>query len=187
MAALWGRRLLQSRILFLAGSDVLHQPVDKIAALLSAIGQTFPIEPRTRGTHDRSSRQTKTSLASTASTRSWTTSRCPGPTATAGESWPRGAWCGSASASSRATPRCGATYHKSWADDELRATIADSKAAGLGVSVLTLVGAGGVERAEPHVERTVRLIESLELGAGDFVFLLDEKEIREPESSRLEA
>ena len=48
------------------------------------------------------------------------------------------------------------------------------------MSVLTLVGAGGVERAEPHVERTVRLIESLELGAGDFVFLLDENEIREP-------
>ena len=47
------------------------------------------------------------------------------------------------------------------------------------MSVLTLVGAGGSERAEPHVERTVRLIESLELGPGDFVFLLDEKEIRD--------
>ena len=44
----------------------------------------------------------------------------------------------------------------------------ESKAAGLGVSVLTLVGAGGVERAESHVEQTVRLIESLELGAGRF-------------------
>jgi hypothetical protein len=45
--------------------------------------------------------------------------------------------------------------------------------------VLTLVGAGGVERAESHIDRTVRLVESLELGAGDFVFLLDENEIRE--------
>ena len=54
------------------------------------------------------------------------------------------------------------------------------------MSVLTLVGAGGVERAEPHVERTVRLIESLELGAGDFVFL-DEKEIHESGTDGLRA
>ncbi len=47
------------------------------------------------------------------------------------------------------------------------------------MSVLTLVGAGGVERAEPHVEQTARLIESLDLGPGDFVFLLDENEIRD--------
>ena len=50
------------------------------------------------------------------------------------------------------------------------------------MSVLTLVGAGGIELAEPHVEQTARLIESLELGAGDFVFLLDEREISDSNS-----
>src|SRR5262249_12536246 len=70
-------------------------------------------------------------------------------------------------------------YDKHWKDEDLRSTVADLKAAGLGVSVLTLVGAGGVDRAEPHVERTARLIEALDLRGGDFVFLLEEREIRE--------
>jgi hypothetical protein len=74
-------------------------------------------------------------------------------------------------------------YHKSWADDDLRATVAGIKATGLGISVLTLVGAGGVERAALHVEGTARLIESLELSPGDFVFLLDENEIGDPNRS----
>ena len=47
-------------------------------------------------------------------------------------------------------------YRKSWNDDELRSTVAELKAAGLGVSVLTLVGAGGVERADEHVQYTAR-------------------------------
>jgi hypothetical protein len=39
------------------------------------------------------------------------------------------------------------------------------------------VGAGGIERAEQHVPQTARLLDSLELGPGDFVFLLDENEL----------
>jgi hypothetical protein len=75
------------------------------------------------------------------------------------------------------------SYHKYWDDEELRTAVADCKPAGLGVSLLTLVGAGGVERADAHVERTVRLIETLKLGPGDFVFLLDENEISHPDGS----
>ena len=92
-----------------------------------------------------------------------------------------GDWSGSASASSRAT-RTFESLSKTWADEELRATVAEIKAAGLGVSVLTLVGAGRRRTSRAARERTVRLIESLELGAGDFVFLLDENEIREPDA-----
>src|SRR5262249_23528231 len=77
-------------------------------------------------------------------------------------------------------PGVRALYHKSWSDEELRSAVADLKAAGLGASLLTLVGAGGIEGAELHVLETVRLIESLELGRGDFVFLLDEQEVRDP-------
>jgi hypothetical protein len=43
-----------------------------------------------------------------------------------------------------------------------------------------LVGAGGRERADAHIERSCDLIMSLPLGAGDFVFLLDEREIQQP-------
>src|SRR5207244_2531738 len=45
VADLWGRRLLQSRVVFLAGSDLLHRPSDEIAAYLDALGRTFPIQP----------------------------------------------------------------------------------------------------------------------------------------------
>jgi hypothetical protein len=61
--------------------------------------------------------------------------------------------------------------------------VADLKSAGLGVSLLTLVGAGGVERSESHVRLTSQLVDSLDLSAGDFVFLLDENEIRDPKQN----
>src|SRR5262249_31050581 len=58
VAALWGRRLLQSRLIFLAGDDVLHQPASQVAAYLDAIDRTLPIrrtsaadEPRFDGVH----------------------------------------------------------------------------------------------------------------------------------------
>jgi hypothetical protein len=181
VAALWGGRLLQSRHLFLAGSDVLHQSVETIADLLNAIGQAFPIEPRTRGSSfDRSEEEDNP--------------RFDGVHAFLGDfTLARPDRDGWRNLNARGLVRISfgvesgdsqvrAIYHKNWAEAELRATVSDCKAAGIGVSVLTLVGAGGVERAEAHVERTVQLIESLALGAGDFVFLLDEKEIGGAES-----
>jgi hypothetical protein len=66
---------------------------------------------------------------------------------------------------------------KSWADDDLRTMVADLKACDLGVSLLTLVGAGGTGLADTHVEKTVELVRSLALGDGDLVFLLDENEL----------
>ena len=64
VAALWGRRLLQSRTIFLAGSDVLRQPEIDVKEYLTAIGEVFPIEPagaipgrdRTRDGGDRAPR-----------------------------------------------------------------------------------------------------------------------------------
>ena len=49
-------------------------------------------------------------------------------------------------------------------------------------AIFTLVGAGGVERSEEHVEHTTSLIESLDFRRGDFVFQLDENEVRDPTS-----
>ena len=48
VAGLWGRRLLQSRVIFLAGDDVLHSPAHDVAAFLETAGRTFPIEPKSR-------------------------------------------------------------------------------------------------------------------------------------------
>ena len=179
VAALWGRRLLQSRILFLTGSDVLHLPVQTIAAQLDAIGRTFPIAPRTRaGTTDRCDAENQPRFDGVHVFLDNFTLPRP-DRAGWSELVARGLVRVSLSVES-GDPEIRTIHRKSWADDELRATVAACKAAGLGVSVLTLVGAGGIERAEPHVERTVRLIESLEMGPGDFVFLLDEKEIEGP-------
>ena len=61
--------------------------------------------------------------------------------------------------------------------------MADLKAAGLAISLMTLVGAGGIERAETHVRETSALIQTLDLRSGDHVFLLDENEVRDPHAS----
>ncbi len=170
VAGLWGRRLLQSRLIFLAGGDVLHQPAEQIEAYLDDLGRTFPI----RSTDERADicfEGVHTFLDDFRGPR-----------------FGREVWCRFAE---RGLNRVSlgvesgdrevrAIYGKGWDDEELQATVADLKAAGLGISVLTLVGAGGAELAEVHVERTARLIGSLDLGRGDFVFLLDEEEIRSP-------
>jgi hypothetical protein len=173
VAALWRRRLLQSRLIFLAGSDVLHQPLDQIAAYLDVIGSTFPIGPtddqsetRFEGVHVFIDEFSGHRIES--------------------EGWRRLAERGLSRVSlgvESGDPHVRAAYGKRWEDDDLRAGVLNAKAAGLGTSVLTLVGAGGVEGAEDHVERTARLIESLELARGDFVFLLDESEIRDPHAT----
>jgi hypothetical protein len=174
--ALWGQRLLQSRILFLAGPEVLHQPTEKLIAFLKIIGEAFPIEPKIRGgTRDRFGEEEKL--------------RFDGVHAMIGDFFSplpdRSGWRELAQRGlTRITldvisgdPKVRSVYQKSWTEDSLETTISDIKAAGLGISILLLVGAGGVEFAATHVGQTVRLIESLELTAGDFVFLLDEREI----------
>jgi hypothetical protein len=181
VAALWGQRLLQSHLLFLAGSDVLHQPVERVADLLRLIGERFPIEPKTRGARpDRSADDEKLRFDGVHVFLEDFAVRPPS----------RAGWRGLVERGlirislgvESGDPGVRSIYRKTWEDDALRSTVADIKAAGLGISVLTLVGAGGVERAQPHVERTARVIDSLELGAGDFVFLLDENEIRDQNS-----
>jgi hypothetical protein len=70
-------------------------------------------------------------------------------------------------------PAVRAQFGKSWPDERLRAYVAALKRVGLAASVLVLVGAGGLEHDQAHVEQTVRLVESLDLGQDDFVYLLD--------------
>ncbi len=154
VAALWGRRLSQSRVAFLAGSDVLRCPVDDIAAYLDAVRQAFPIQPKA------ASREADPAEMDSAAPRlegihafldDFT---LPRPDRTA--------WCEFAARGlvrlslgvESGDPAVRAIYGKSWADEELRSCVADLKAAGLAVSLMTLVGAGGIERAETHVRET---------------------------------
>jgi radical SAM superfamily enzyme YgiQ (UPF0313 family) len=80
-------------------------------------------------------------------------------------------------------PSIRAGFGKHWTDDDLQAVVSSIKAAGIGVSILTLVGIGGGDRAEAHESETARLIKSLDLGPGDLVFLLDANEMKVPGST----
>jgi hypothetical protein len=168
VSGLWGRRLQQSRTIFLAGGDTLHRPIEQVEAYLDALGRTFPIrnqddgEDRCFGVH-----------AFLDDFRGFRSGR---------EGWIRLAERRLIRVSlgvESGDPQVRAIYGKTWDDAALRATVADLKSAGLGISVLTLVGAGGVELAEAHLEHTTRLIESLDVADGDFVILLDENEVRD--------
>jgi hypothetical protein len=180
VSGLWGRRMAQSRLIFLAGDDVLHQTVEEVEAYLDVIARTYPIVPGTKeATEDHGSADEPPvrlegvhAFLDEFSDRRW-------EPVTWGRLAARGLNRLSLGIES-GDPRVRALNGKHWQDDDLRASVAEVKAAGLGISVLTLVGAGGAQLAKGHVDCTARLIASLDLGRGDFVFLLDEDEIRDP-------
>jgi hypothetical protein len=180
VAVLWGRRLVQSRVVFLAGTDVIHGPLENVKAYLGAITRTFPIEPKPRGGAPMPAEGDEPKPRFDGVHLFLDDFDRPRPDRAG---WAELATLGLIRTSlgvESGDSNVRTIYQESWSDEDLRATVADIKSAGLGISLLTLVGAGGALRANSHVERTARLIESLELGPGDFVFLLDEHEIGDP-------
>ncbi len=183
VAALWGRRLLQSRTIFLAGSDVLRLPEADVKEYLTAIGDVFPIEAAAA----KPGRDRKSDGGDRAP-------RFEGvhvflddfrPGAAGPIVWTALAPLGLARVSFGMTsgdPVVRSLHHQQWSDEEFRVTFADLKATGLGASILTVVGAGGVEHTVSHVAHTAALIMSLDLRPGDFVFLFDANELRDPDN-----
>lgn len=173
VSKLLGRRLAQCRTVFLAGADVFRQPPDVVAQYLDAIGEVFPLSKSETGLNTASLDGIYTFWDDFAGSEM------------SPESWRgfhnRGLLRVSLGVESGdAAIRAG--FGKHWSDDELQAAATAIKSAGIGVSVLTLVGAGGIERAEAHETETARLVKSLGLGAGDLVFLLDANEVRDSDS-----
>ncbi|MBV8677577.1 MAG: radical SAM protein [Planctomycetaceae bacterium] len=165
VAELLGRRTLQSRSIFLGGGDVLRRPSEEVLAYLETVARVFPIGAASRleGIHafldDFSA---------------------PRPDR---ETWRifRGLHLSRVSLGVESgDPEVRAMYRKAWANEDLVAIVADLKAAGIGVGVLVLAGAGGAEHAESHLAATADLINALELGPGDLVSLLDAEEVRDP-------
>lgn len=160
---LLGRRLAQCNAVFLAGSDALLRPEPDVAGYLETIRNvvsTAGSTPAPEGIH--------AFLDDAPSV---------GPS--------RSAWAEYAERGLRRVTlglesgarEVRALYAKTWRDDDLRRLVADLKAAGIGLGVLTLVGGGGIEHAGPHVDATVALLTSLELSPGDIVSLLDAREV----------
>jgi hypothetical protein len=178
VASLYGRRLSQTRNLFLAGRDLLRLSVDQVAADLAIVADTFPIDP----TLARKSPRERPEDAAT----------LDGIVAFLEEFAPphldRDDWArlrglhldrvalGVESGASEVR----ALYGKTWEEDDLRSTVADLKSARIAISLLILAGAGGLEHAERHVSATADLLGGLDLGAGDFVYLLDIEEVGGP-------
>jgi hypothetical protein len=175
---LMGRRLLQTRIAFLAGADVLRRPAGDVIGYLDILGRTFVVEPGSKGSpvaaEDESPRldgvhvflddfappQPDRGLLEACRARHLVHVSL-------------GVESGDASI------REG--YGKTWRDDELRTIVLDLKACDIRVSILTLVGAGGEERAADHLALTAGLLSSLGLIRGDAVFLLDERGFLSPD------
>lgn len=176
VAEIWGQRLLQARLVYLADRGVLRRPAVQVNQFLETIGRVFPIgagskpdQPRLDGVHLFLDDFQGVSIDP--------------------DEWrgfiTRGAIRLTLGVESGA-PEVRSLYQKAWSVEELRSTVAAAKAAGLGISVLALVGAGGARYAEAHAGSTARLLASLDLARGDFVFLLDENELgerREDESA----
>ncbi len=160
VVALIGGRLHQTKAVFLAGADVLRQPIDDVLGYFDAIGRALPLSTAIEHIHvfidDFSDPVPGVELLEAARKRRLS------HVALGIES---------------GDPVVRGLYGKTWPDEAVRDFVSRAKASGVELSVLTLVGAGGAERGADHVAATARLIESLPLARGDLVFLLDDREI----------
>jgi hypothetical protein len=174
---LLGRRLEQCRTAFLAGRDVLRQGPENVHGYVQAITATFPIDPDSARRHGRNMLDSEASLAGIQAFVDDFASPTLG--------WPdwrrlrdqhvRSVTLGVESGA----PEIRTLYHKHWQNDDLHRLVEHLKGAGLGVGVVVLVDAGGVEHAGRHLAATADLVNTLPLGPGDLVSLLDANEVRD--------
>jgi len=174
---LMGRRLLQTRIASLASGDVLRRPADDVMTYLEIVGRAFTIAPRVKGQTDPALVDPPQIEGIYAFLDDFS-APCPGSGAfqTFRQCHLEHVTLGVESGD----PCVRQLYHKSWCNADLRVVVSDVKSAGIGLSVLTLVGAGGPENAESHVVQSAELFSSLGLTRGDTLFLLDERELADP-------
>jgi hypothetical protein len=181
VAGLLGARLSQCRVAFLGGSDVLRRPPVEVTSYLETIGRVFPMIPETEGRRPRRSTDAAPRLDGVHIFLD-----DPAAPRPARGDWERFRRLNLRRVSlgvESGDPHVRDLYGKRWDNADLLATVADLKAAGLGVGIVTLAGAGGVEHAGRHLAATAELISALDLGQGDLVSLLDAEEVRDPNDS----
>ena len=179
-----GRRLAQYKGIFLGGADVLHRPIGEILGYLDAIELVLPIGAATPRTikfgedwHDDDWDQIQTNLGLVHAFLD--DFHLPLPDL---EGWKRlrNAHLGRVTLGVESgAPAVRSLFGKSWEENDLRSTAADLKAAGIGVGLVVLVGAGGRAMAGEHLAATASLIASLPLEAGDLVSLVDVRSLDE--------
>ena len=171
VARLLGRRLGQCRDLFVAGGDWLRRPLVELVDALGVIDRTFPDPARPGGPESGRSHVVHAFLDDF---------RPPLPGL---DGWRRLR----ASRLGRITlgiesgdPAVRGLFGKSWEERDLHSTVEAIKAAGIGLGLMVLVGAGGRSGAGAHLDATARLVGSLGLGAGDLVALVDDRGLGTP-------
>jgi hypothetical protein len=183
VARLMGRRLMQTRLAFLAGSDLLRRPAEDVIAYLETLSRVFSIVPKVKGS--LTSRQEVAPILEGIHTFLDDFSS-PRPGAETLRAYHDRHLIHAGLGVESGDPDVRRRYGKTWHDDGLRAIVRDLKSAGFVLSLLTLVGAGGSEAGDDHVAKTARLVHSLDLARGDMVFLLDVNEVRDPGASTVD-
>ncbi len=176
VSELLGKRLEQCRAVFLGGSDVLRRPTGDVAAYLGTILRVFPVEPTSRRRHPDPSQETPARLDGVHAFLDHFAGPLPSR-----DDWERFHSHGLVRVTlgiESGSPVVRSLYGKNWSNDHFCQTVDAIKAAGIGVSPIVLLGAGGVEFAERHVAETAELINALAIGSGDIVALVDAAEVR---------
>lgn len=180
VAGLLGRRVDQCKAVFLGGGDVLRRPVDAVAAYLEMTARIFPIDPVAERPHPERLDDPPHRLSGVHAFLDQFAPPLPGP-----GDWRRLHALGLVRVSlgvESGDPSVRRLYGKTWEDESLRSTVSELKGAGVGVSLIVLVGAGGSENAGRGLDATADLVNSLELGPGDLVSLLDAREFHDSQA-----
>lgn len=186
VARLLGRRVALCKRIALVGDDLFGDGGEHLTTMLHAAHEAFPVTPessrRWEAEHPDAPARIETFSALCDDFSS------PPPAFSVWDEWPslRLRRVHLAVESGCAAVR--ELYGKAWPGEQLRQYVAALKSVGLAASVLVLVGAGGAEYAERHLKDTVSLVGSLDLGANDFLYLLDAAEVGGPAAvARFEA
>ena len=172
VVSLWGRRLPQARGIYLAGSDLLHQPMPVVLNYLDQIseaisGSSIDILARVI---DPVQRPQKSDI-------SLMTHRLDGPAPTVEmleEYRKRGVTHLTIGVESlNETVRL--TYGRSWTNQDLVQWIQNAKEASLPLSMVLLIGAGGIDQPEDQAE-TISVLDELPWSEGTVIYLLDAAE-----------
>ena len=176
VSALLGRRVEQCKAVFLGGSDVLRLPVGEIISSLETVLRIFRVEPSVRRRHPDPSGETPFRLDGIHTFLDDFGKPMPDPI-----DWERFRSLGLIRVSlgiESGSNDVRQFYGKSWSNAALLEWAKAVKNAGIGISPIVLVGAGGRENTDAHETATAELINSLPLGPGDVVSLIDAAEIR---------
>lgn len=181
VSRLFGRRVVQCRQVFLAGADALRRPLDEVAGYLELATRAFPVDPGLGPRRPDTGEDAQPRLDGVHAfldrfdpplpdCKGWTELRSQGLTRVS-----LGIESGD--------PAVRAMLGKSWTTEALVSLVANLKAAAIGVGVILLVGAGGVEHDDDRqAEATAALLHKLPLGAGDLVSLLDASDLPGPDN-----